>query len=99
MAKRLDSEFFEIVVIYNMLTDPEYLGSVIDVLQPRFFKNKNIGQVVDIIETFFVERNAPPTITEIKSQLHSGELKEAFRDVVNQFKDIDTKFNRRSPRK
>jgi replicative DNA helicase len=93
MGKKLDNDFFEVVVIYNMLTDSRYLGSVVDCLEPRFFKNKNISKIVAIIEQFFLERSQQPTITEVKSKLTTDELKQTFKNVVAQFKDIDTKFN------
>ena len=76
-----------------MLTDSRYLGSVVDCLEPRFFKNNNISKIVEIINNFFLERNQQPTITEVKSKLVNDVLKETFKNVVTQFKDIDTKFN------
>ena len=93
MDKKIDNDFFEIVVIYNMLTDSRYLGSVVDCLEPRFFKNNNISKIVEIINDFFLERNQQPTITEVKSKLVNDTLKDTFKNVVAQFKDIDTKFN------
>ena len=38
-------------------------------------------------------RNTAPTITEIKAHLDTPELKETFKQVVGQFKDIDKRFN------
>ena len=92
--RKLDSDFFEIVVIYNLLTDPLYLGSLIDSLEPRFFKDKNISAIVDVISTFFVERGSAPTITEVKTKLNTDELRDTFRSVVKQFTDIDARFNK-----
>ena len=76
-----------------MLTDSRYLGSVVDCLEPRFFKNKNISKIVEIINDFFLERSQQPTITEVKSKLTTDELRDTFKNVVAQFKDIDSKFN------
>ena len=94
MERKLDSDFFETVIIYNLLTDPQYLGSTVGVLQPRFFKNKSISNVVDIIYNFFEDRGEAPTITEIKSHLDTDDLRTAFRKVVANFSDIDQKFNK-----
>ena len=92
--RKIDSDFFEIVVIYNLLTDPLYLGSVIDSLDSRFFKDKNISAIVDVISTFFIERGSAPTITEVKTKLDTDELRDTFRSVVSQFTDIDKRFNK-----
>ena len=92
--RKIDSDFFEIVVIYNLLTDPLYLGSVIDSLDNRFFKDKNISVIVDVISTFFIERGSAPTITEVKTKLDTDELRDTFRSVVSQFTDIDKRFNK-----
>tara|TARA_R110002167_G_scaffold285598_3_gene490659 strand:+ start:1311 stop:2639 length:1329 start_codon:yes stop_codon:yes gene_type:complete len=93
MDKKLDSNYFETVIIYNMLTEPMYLGSIVDDVDPRYFKDKNISGIVEVIRDFFIERGEKPTITEIKSRLTTDELRTAFKTVVNKFKDIDGKFN------
>lgn len=94
MDKKLDSDFFETVIIYNLLTDPQYLGATAGILQPRFFKDKSISTVVDIIYNFFEDRGESPTVTEIKSLLDTDELRKSFRSVVSTFSDIDQKFNK-----
>ena len=65
--RKLDNDFFEIVLTYNLLTDQPYLGSLVDIIKPAYFKNKNIAQIVDIIVEFFQLRGEAPTITEIKT--------------------------------
>ena len=90
---KLDNDFFEILVIYNMLTDDQYLGTLVDVLKPEYFKDKNIKTVVDIIAQFYLKRGTAPTITEIKAHLDTDELRQSFKSVVSQFTDIDSKFN------
>ena len=94
MDKKLDTDFFEKVVIYNLLTNPSYLGTVIGTVQPEFFNDKNTSNIVKVICDFFSERGEAPTITEVKTHLDTDELKETFRKVVNTFSDIDTKFNK-----
>jgi len=92
--KKLDLDFYETVVIYNCLVNPHYLGSVVDYLSPSFFKNKNIREIIKIITSFYNERGVSPTTTEIKTYLTTDELKEGFKKVVTEFKDLDTKFNK-----
>jgi replicative DNA helicase len=90
---KLDNQFFEIVIAYHLLTNEEYLGCVVDSLDPRFFKNKDIRCIVDIIIEFFNTRGTAPTLTEIKSYLSTDKLKESYKLVVGQFKDVDKKYN------
>ena len=90
----LDDKHFENIIAYHMLVDEEYLGTVIDFLDTRYFKNKDIQSIVSIIADFFVRRGSPPTLTEIKSYLTTDELKESFKRVANSFTDIDKTFNR-----
>ena len=91
---QLDNEQFENIIAYHMLVDEEYLGTVIDFLDTRYFKNKHIKAVVNIISDFFVRRGEAPTLTEVKAYLTTDELKESFKIVANSFKNIDTNFNR-----
>ena len=92
--QKLDSDFFEVIIIYNLLTDDRYLGTLVDVLDPKFFKNNHIKSIVKIINDFFIKRGSAPTITEIKAKLDNDDIRNAFKSVVTQFKDIDTKFNK-----
>ena len=90
----LDNEHFESIIAYHMLVDDEYLGTIIDFLDGRYFKNKDIRAIVNIIADFFVRRGTPPTLTEIKSYLITEELKESFKYVANSFTTFDKNFNR-----
>ncbi len=94
MGKKLDNDFFEIIFIYNMLTDRSYLGSIVDIVKPEYFKDKNIGKIVELTTEFFQLRGVTPTVTEIKTLLDTDELKSTFKTVVEQFTDIDKKYNR-----
>ena len=91
---KIDKDFFEIVIMYNLLTDEQYIGTVIDSLDPKFFKNPNISKLVRIITEFYTKRRQPPTITEIKSLLYTDDLKQSFREIVTIFKDLDQKSNK-----
>ena len=91
--KQLDLDYYETIIIYNCLTDSSYLASIIDVLESRFFKNKDIKSIVTIITKFFVERGTVPTHTEVKAYLTTEELKTSFKNVVNLFTSIDKKFD------
>ena len=94
MAKKLDNDFFEIILMYNLLTDETYLGTLVDIVKPEFFKDKNMAHVITLITEFFHLRGHAPTITEIKTQLTTDELRQSFKDVVSKFSDIDKTYNR-----
>jgi len=90
----LDDTFYETVIAYNMLTDEPYLANIIDHLDSKFFENKDIGKIVDIIKDFYNKRSVAPSLTEIKSYLTTPELKTNFKNVVSLFDNFDKKFNR-----
>ena len=92
--KNLDLDFYETVIAYNSLTSSSYLASIIDSLETRFFKNKDIKNIVSIIIKFFQERGNVPTHTEIKTYLVNDELKQSFKNVVTSFVDMDKKFDK-----
>jgi len=92
--KVLDLDFYETVIAYNCLLDSTYLSSIVDYLDVRFFKNRDIKSIVSIIIKFFKERGTVPTQTEIKAYLVSDDLKESFKRMVGLFIDIDRKFDK-----
>ena len=91
---KLDLDYFENVLMYNALTDSGYLSTIADVVQPEFFKSKDIASVFTIIKEFSEKRNVLPTPTEIKQYLVTDELKDSFRSLVSSFKDIDKQINK-----
>lgn len=90
---KIDHDFFENVIVYKALTDETYLASIADHVKPIYFKDKNIKPIFEIIKEFFNRRNACPTLTEIKAQLTTTELKDSYRRTVEGFKDIDKNIN------
>jgi len=92
--KNLDLDFYETIIMYNCLIDSVYLASIVDHLDTRYFKSKDIKSVVGIILKFFKDKGTVPTHTEIKAYLTTDELKASFKTVVESFTDIDRKFNR-----
>jgi replicative DNA helicase len=77
-----------------MLTDEPYLASIIDHLDQKFFDNKNVSAIVELIKAFYLKRSVAPTLTEIKSYLTTDELKNHFRAVVGLFENVDKNFNK-----
>lgn len=94
MVSDIDTEFYETVIAYNMLTDESYLASIVEHLNEKYFDNKNIAKVVSLICDFHGKRSAAPTLTELKSYLITDDLKVAFRNVVSLFDSFDKNFNK-----
>tara|TARA_A100001011_G_scaffold392583_1_gene480489 strand:+ start:118 stop:1476 length:1359 start_codon:yes stop_codon:yes gene_type:complete len=90
---KLDLDFYEQVIIYNVLTNETYLASIVDVLDAKYFNNISIRSIIDIIKDFHTTRDVIPTLTEIKAYLTTEEAKENFRSVVELIKNFDQRFN------
>jgi replicative DNA helicase len=93
MDLKLNLDEYENVIVYKSLTDDRYLATIIGHINPSYFKDKNIKHIFEIIKSFYLKRNAVPTITELKSYINSGELKEAFKVVIRNFSNIDKNLN------
>ena len=80
--------------MYNALTDSGYLSTIADIVQPEYFKSKDIAGVFTIIKDFNDKRNQLPTTTEIKQYLVTDEQKDSFKRLVTSFSDIDKNINK-----
>jgi len=93
-SSKLDLDFFENILLFNALTDQEYLSSIISYVDPSFFNDKSIGKVIEGISKFFIERGTVPTVTEIKARLTSEEDKKALADVKPKLAQLEGPFNK-----
>ena len=93
-STKLDLDFFESILLFNALTDQEYLSSIISYVEPSFFNDKSIGKVIEGISKFFIERGTVPTITEIKARLTSEEDRKALADVKPKLAQLEGPFNK-----
>ena len=50
---KLDLDFFETVIVYKCLSDEIYLASIVDILELRYFKDKNNRDIFNIIKGIF----------------------------------------------
>lgn len=91
--KNIDWDFFESIIIYNSLCDKIYLGTIIDIIDPKYFKNNDIKTIFNLIVDFFKKYNTVPTPTEIKTHLNTQEEKNSWIKVCQSFKQIDSKIN------
>ena len=74
-----------------MLTDDEYLSTIVDHIKPEYFNIKSISSVVTIIKDFHDEHGKCPTLTEIKSYLQTDESRDEFKEVVERVKEVADK--------
>lgn len=91
---KLDLDSFESILLFNALTDQEFLSSIISYLDPSFFNDKNIGRVMKSLSDFFIERGAVPTLSEIRVRLTSEEDKKALGEVKLKLSQIEGPFNK-----
>lgn len=91
---KIDLDFFETILLYNALTDQQYLSSIISYIDPSFFNDKNIGKVVKQISGFFTERGTVPSIAEIKARLTSEEDRKSLNELKNKLSSIEGPFNK-----
>lgn len=89
----LDLDYFENIVVFNSLFNNQYLETIIDYVEPLFFKNKDIRLVFDVLMTYYKQTSKIPNTTELKAHLVTDEQKLALKNVVLSFKAIDTKYD------
>ncbi len=92
--KSLDLDYYENVVLYKSFTDPRYLGSIIDYVQPRYFENKNFKSIITLIKAFFIKRQSIPSATEIASYCTTPELKSNLKETLLKIDQLDKTFNK-----
>lgn len=91
---KLDLDYYENIILFNSLLSQEYLSSIIEHADPAYFNDKSVQTIFKCITSFFCERGAVPTATEVKTRLTTDEERRAFNEVLSKFKEIDTKFNK-----
>jgi len=90
----LDLDYFEKIVMYNALFDQSYLETIIDFINPIFFKDKNINIVFTILKSFYIENRHVPNVTELKAHLVTQEQRDALKQTVMSFNGIDKNYNK-----
>lgn len=91
--REIDSQFFEKVIGFNILTNEYYTSVVVDALKLDYIDNPGIRLVTGIIFDFYKKRNSLPNVTEIKLYLHDEAEKNLFKETVQSFKGLDQKYN------
>lgn len=90
---KLNLDEYENIIVYKSLTDEKYLSNIIEHINGNFFKDKNIKKIFEIIKAFYTKNSTVPTITELKTYINSDETRDAFKNVVRGFSNIDKNLN------
>jgi replicative DNA helicase len=90
----LDFEAFEKIMVYNSIMDHDYLESIFEHIKPSFFKNENIKKVFELIISFYKEFDSVPNITELKSHIRNNSDRQALKETILSFENIDKKYNK-----
>lgn len=80
--------------MYNALFDQRYLETIIDFIDPIYFKDKSINVIFNILKNFYIDNKCVPNLSELKIHLVTQEQKDAFKDMVLAFKAIDQSYNK-----
>ena len=91
---KLDLDYFENILLLNVLSDQEYLSSIVSHLDSALFTDKSISKVIERITEFFTQRGTVPTITEIKARMTSEEDRKALDSVKAKISQLQTSFNK-----
>lgn len=91
----LNLDLYEKVIALNCIKsgNEEYLSSVIDHIDPELFKDRNVANLIGLIREFYIENNAIPNRTEIKSKIVNQTLLDSFKKLLEEFKSLDKNYS------
>jgi replicative DNA helicase len=90
---KFNADYFENIFIYKCLTDQSYVSSVIDYTDIRYFNNKDIRLVWDIIKGFYDKHSTIPNTTEIKQYIQTNDQKQSLVNVLTKIKEVEKNLN------
>jgi len=93
---KIDCDFFEYVILFNALMDEPYLSSIVDIVQPAYFKSENVRCIWSTVKEYYKKKSVVPNLTELRTYLTTEDQKKSYKDVLLNFKQLDTKYNKES---
>ena len=75
--------------MFNALMNQNYLETILEHVNPLYFKDKNIQIVFNILKSFYIENSSVPNLTELKAHLVTKEQKDALKETWMSFNVID----------
>jgi replicative DNA helicase len=91
MAK-IDKKFFEYIICYNAINDLQYLSSIVDHFNSKYFDNEDVRTVLTIVVEFFNKHHKKPNLTEIKILLTDETQLNHFKNILQIFKTVDKEY-------
>ena len=79
--------------MFNALMNQNYLETILEHINPLYFKDKNIQIVFNILKSFYIENSSVPNLTELKAHLVTKEQKDALKETWMSFNVIDKQYN------
>ena len=79
--------------MFNALMNQNYLETILEHVNPLYFKDKNIQIVFNILKSFYIENSSVPNLTELKAHLVTKEQKDALKETWMSFNVIDKQYN------
>ena len=79
--------------MFNALMNQNYLETILEHINPLYFKDKNIQIVFNILKSFYIENSSVPNLTELKAHLVTKEQKDALKETWISFNVIDKQYN------
>lgn len=89
----IDTNLFEIIFTYNCFTNKDYLSTVSEFYNPKFIDNQDMRSLLDILIPFYNRTNSLPNPTELKLHIKTDYEKQAIKNCLIAFKEIDKSYN------
>lgn len=76
-------------ILTLLVTDKDFIGSMVDILEPKLFENKAMGWVCEKTLNYYREFKLTPTIDVFRFQVESIKNNETFqKEIAHTLKDI-----------
>lgn len=89
----LNTDFFELIIGHQALTNEYYTSIILDHIDPTHYKNPGVRQILSIVKDFFIKRSALPKASEIRQYLHGDQDQKLFVETLRSFKNLDAQYN------
>ena len=89
-----DYELLEKVIIYSFLTDANYFETVYEYINPSFFVKEHHKTVIKVLTEYYRNHQKFPNTTELKLNFTSPDDRQALKEVLLSFRDIDKRYDK-----
>lgn len=85
----VDTATLEKLILYQSIRNPYYMGSIIEHIKTDYFEDRDVKNIVNVIKKYYDKTNKYPNLTEIKLFLNNINLRKSFKNIRNEFKELD----------